>query len=67
MVLYCKFNCHKYKVIKNGGKSRYKNGQSYCKHCTIYIKWEGIFCPCCGGRLKKSSSRIKNKVYERIC
>ena len=55
----CKGLCLRYKV-KNSmfANNRYILGQKRCQSCTIYIKYEGRFCPCCGTRLR-TRSRIK--------
>jgi len=46
----CKGICIKYKASGiNGG--RYKDGQKRCRDCDIYIKYDGVFCPCCGHQL----------------
>ncbi len=66
MSVLCKGNCFKYKATKDGGKSRYKNGQSRCTNCMMFIIWEGVFCPCCGARLKKTTSKSKYKNFVRI-
>ena len=29
-------------------------GQKRCNSCEIFIRWDGIFCPCCNGRLRSS-------------
>jgi len=52
-LLMCKGQCHlKYntkKVIRGE-----KNGFKRCTICALYIKWEGLYCPCCGVKLKSS-------------
>ena len=59
----CKQVCEKYKK-----KSRYDSDDSkYCSKCTIFIKWDGIRCPCCSIILKQKprtsrSLRIYNKT-----
>lgn len=50
--------CLKYRVKREFGKSPFAQGAKYCKRCGkpeeegIYIKWEGLFCPCCGLKLR---------------
>lgn len=66
MGLLCKWNCLKYKATKPGGKARYSNGQSRCTTCMIFIIWEGVFCPCCGARLKKTPTKKRLKKYVEI-
>ena len=65
----CKEIClfHKAKSI---GKNRYSNNQKRCQICEIFIKWEGLWCPCCGYMLRthprnnksrKKSDLLKNR------
>jgi rRNA maturation endonuclease Nob1 len=47
-------NYIRYKVDRptKGGK-RYLIKQKRCHVCQIFIiNWQGLFCPCCGGRLR---------------
>ena len=65
--MVCKGICNRHKakmVLKNGG--RYANSQKRCQICSIYIKWEGLYCPCCGYRLrtKPRNKKYKNKLIE---
>ena len=46
----CKNQCGKYKTTK-----RYKQGTVRCSYCDIFIKWEGIWCPCCGCRVSRKT------------
>jgi hypothetical protein len=33
-------------------------GQKRCQVCQIFIvNWQGLFCPCCGGRLRNRPKR----------
>lgn len=50
---------HKAKKPKHGG--RYEDGQKRCNSCDIYIKYDGLFCPCCNLRLRMSSRYTKFK------
>ena len=58
MTLICKNTClepiyeHK-KMVRNITKTDYKK----CSKCCVCLKYEGLFCPCCGIRL---SNRAKN-------
>ena len=63
----CKGICIRYKAIKNGAKHRYKNGQKRCSVCCLFIKWEGIKCPCCKTTLRlvaKQSATRKLKTMK---
>ena len=57
----CKSICIRYRATKLPNKMRYANGQKRCQMCDIFIKWDGIWCPCCGYRLrtKSQSGRLK--------
>lgn len=58
MSIICKNAClnpkyeHK-KHVKDIANSPYKK----CSKCCVFIKYEGLFCPCCGVHL---SNRAKN-------
>jgi len=43
------------------GKSRYAKGQKRCNSCDVYIEWDGLFCPCCGSRLRVAPRHRKWK------
>ena len=61
----CKDICIKHRAQKPPPPiSRYATGQKRCQVCEIFIKWEGIFCPCCGCRLR-TRPRNLNKVNLR--
>lgn len=31
---------------------RYATGQKRCQICEIFIVYDGLYCPCCGNRLR---------------
>jgi hypothetical protein len=64
----CKGICERYKINKPCGTGRYSVGQKRCNHCNIFVKWDGIFCPCCGCRLrlKPRNGKYKEKYFEMI-
>ncbi len=56
----CTDLCLQYKFTRpNGTKEWYGAGGSRCDRCDIFITWDGIYCPCCGLRLRKTP-RTKN-------
>ena len=57
----CKGICDRYKASKPQKGSRYAQGQKRCQTCSIYVTWEGIWCPCCTYRLR---SKPRSKVYK---
>jgi len=73
MGLDCRGLCKKtkseggYKFPRQGGNSLlYLKGAKRCQNCEgRYLQWEnGIFCPCCGSRLrlKPRKSKLKENV-----
>ena len=57
----CKGICSKYQAIKPcrkgeggnaNGNSRYAMGQKRCQICDLFIKFEGVLCPCCNSKLR---------------
>jgi hypothetical protein len=68
----CKGICIRHKAQKPFGVGRYSMGQKRCQICELFIKWDGLWCPCCGYRLRtrprnlkyKAKLRARNKVEE---
>ena len=56
----CKGTCIRHKTLR-----RYTTGNKRCKHCNLFIKWEGFWCPCCGGRLRIGPRQFKYKEMLR--
>ncbi len=61
----CKGICVRYKAQKPVGTGRYASGQRRCQICEIFIKWEGLWCPCCGQRLRTTPRNLKSKAKLR--
>jgi hypothetical protein len=61
----CKGICTRYKAQKPVGTGRYASGQKRCQICEIFIKWEGLWCPCCGYRLRTKPRNLKYKAKLR--
>ncbi len=57
----CKDKCESYRANKPFGKGRYEDGQSRCSMCDIFMRYAGIWCPCCGTRLRKTPRSLKYK------
>lgn len=59
---FCKGICTRYKGQRID-LSWYKAGVKRCDTCQIFIKFDGLNCPCCGAKLstraKKSSKNKK--------
>ena len=57
----CNQVCEKYRFVRDKHKKIYNSGASRCNgRCQIFISFDGIFCPCCGVKLRKSP---RNKHY----
>ena len=58
----CKGFCEKIRGFKPANKQgRYESGQKRCQTCDIFINWEGLWCPCCGYRLRATP---RSKIYK---
>jgi hypothetical protein len=56
----------RHKAIKPAeGGGRYSSGQRRCQICEIFIKWDGLWCPCCGYRLRTKPRNLKYKAKLR--
>jgi hypothetical protein len=61
----CKGICVRHKAQKPVGSGRYASGQKRCQICEIFIKWDGLWCPCCGYRLRTKPRNLKYKAKLR--
>ena len=57
----CKGICIRHKASRG-----YANGHKLCNYCNLFIKWDGVFCPCCGCRLRTGPRHFKYKAKLRI-
>ena len=57
----CKGICLRHKAPKPIQSGRYASGQKRCQPCDIFIKWDMLWCPCCGLRLR---TRPRNSAYK---
>jgi hypothetical protein len=58
----CKGICILHKAQKLVGSGRYAMGQKCCQICELFIKWEGLWCSCCGYRLRTKPRNLKYKA-----
>jgi hypothetical protein len=63
--MVCKGICVRHKAQKPIGAGRYSSGQKRCQICEIFIKWDGLWCPCCGYRLRTRPRNLKYKAKLR--
>ena len=61
----CKGICHRYKALKPYGGNRYASGQKRCQVCEIFLKWDGLNCPCCNYKVRGNPRNIKWKTKLR--
>jgi predicted amidophosphoribosyltransferase len=61
----CKGICVRHKVPKPPGTGRYSSGQKRCQVCESFLKWDGLWCPCCGYRLRTKPRNLKYKAKLR--
>ena len=63
--MVCKGICVRHKAMKLGLTGRYSTGQKRCQVCEIFLKWDGLWCPCCGYRLRTSPRNSKSEAELR--
>ena len=58
----CKGTC-----IRYGTSNNYSSGQKRCNLCEQFIQWNGLFCPCCGRKLRTRprNPKLNEKLRER--
>ena len=56
----CKGLCIRYKTY-----GRYAAGNKCCYQCNLFIQWDGLFCPCCGYRLRTRPRHSKSRTKLR--
>jgi hypothetical protein len=63
--LVCKGICVRHKAMKPVANGRYSTGQKRCQICEIFLTWDGLWCPCCGYRLRTRPRNSKFKAEVR--
>ena len=63
--MVCKGICVRHKALKPVGNGRYSTGQKRCQICERFLKWDGLWCPCCGYRLRTRPRHFKYKAKLR--
>ena len=61
----CKGICIRHRAQKPPGTGRYSTGQKRCQICEIFLRWDGLWCPCCGYRLRTKPRNLKYKAKLR--
>jgi len=57
----CRGICNRHKARKPLDSGRYVVGQKRCQICELFIEWNGLWCPCCGYRLRSKPRNLKYK------
>jgi len=53
----CRGRCLQYKAVDRINNSHYQAGNKRCSRCMVFIKYFGVRCPCCNGRLRSHPKR----------
>ena len=62
----CKGICERHKAQKpTGAWGEVASGQKKCQMCEMFIVWEGLWCPCCGYRLRVKPRNLRHKLRLR--
>lgn len=66
-IMTCKGICIRHKAIRpiESNGNRYSTGQKRCQVCEIFIKWDDLWCPCCGYRLRTKPRNLKYEAKLR--
>jgi hypothetical protein len=62
----CQGKCSKYKAKKPVNNNRYILGQKRCQICSVWIIWDGYFCPCCNSKLRVKPRKTPNKIALKL-
>ena len=55
--------------IRHKGVGPYANGHKRCQECSLFIKWDELYCTCCGYKLRsrpRAFSNTKLREQKRI-
>jgi RNA polymerase subunit RPABC4/transcription elongation factor Spt4 len=61
MASVCNGICIRHKSIKQHHQTNYTAGVKRCQVCEIFMKWDDLFCPCCGFRMR---TRPRTRLYK---
>jgi hypothetical protein len=57
----CKGIC----ILHKAASNYHSDEQKHCQVCQLFIKWNGLSCPCCGYRLRRRPRKNINKAKVR--
>jgi hypothetical protein len=63
IIMICKGFCIRHKAPRphDSNGNRYSTGQKRCQICEIFIKWDGLWCPCCSYMLRMRPRNLKSE------
>lgn len=65
--MVCTDICLRYKVIRPFGHGgHYGAGHKRCQICSIFMKYDGVTCPCCHYQLRTNPRSKKYKEQLRV-
>jgi len=64
-IMTCKGICSRHKAPRPVSGNRYSTGQKRCQVCEIFINWDGLWCPCCGYRLRMRPRNLNHMTNVR--
>ena len=60
--MICKGICLLHRARRPSGSfGRYATGQKRCQICNIFLRWDGLRCPCCGCKVRTRPRNSKSK------
>ena len=66
MTHVCNEICKRYRATRPSDGRRYGTGQKRCKSCSIFMHWVGLWCPCCGYKLRTMPRHTEDREELRI-
>ena len=60
MAASCRGLCDRIQSKSFGNNHKYENGYKRCSFCNIFMKFNGLRCPCCTLKLR-TKSRVNSK------
>ena len=63
----CRGICDRFEFPYAPGRDgkAYRNGRKRCRHCDMWIAWDGVRCPCCGFMLSTRAQDKRNTEKAR--
>ena len=58
----CKGICLRHRAQKQVDSGKSASGQKRCQVCEIFIKWDMLWCPCCGYKLR---TKPRNSIFKK--